>query len=114
MRAPVSVRLVGALALGALATAGLAARRTNSAQLASLREITERTTSTEWVLSTNPSDPVMRRSVRPDEIDRATMAILAPDKLAADTELRTRIERDFALTPVRGVWVRVLAFSSGF
>ncbi len=109
-----AIGLAVVMLVGALATAGLAARRTNSAQLASLREITERTTSTEWVLSTNPSDPVMRRSVRPDEIDRATMAILAPDKLATDTELRTRIERDFAPTPVRGVWVRVLAFSSGF
>ncbi len=111
-RAAVALAIV--MLVGALAAAGLAARRPNTAQLASLREITERTTSREWVLSTNPSVPVMRRSVGPAEIDRATIAIADAETLAADPELRSRLERDFAPTAVRGVWVRVLALSSGF
>ena len=42
------------------------------------------------------------------------MAIVDAATLAANPALRSRLERDFAPTPVRGVWVRVLALSSGF
>lgn len=110
----VAIALAAVLLVAALASVGLAARRTNTTQLASLREITHRTTSTEWVLVTNPSVPVMRRTVGSTEIDRATMAIVDAATLATNPALRSRLERDFAPTPVRGVWVRVLALSSGF
>lgn len=110
----VAIGFTVAMLMAALATAGLTARGTNTTQLASLREITQRTTSTEWVLVTNPSVPVMRRTVGPNEIDRATMAIADAATLAADPELRSVLQRDFVPTPVRGVWVRVLALSSGF
>lgn len=109
-----AIGLTVVMLVGTFVTAGLAARQTNTAQLAGLRVITEQTTSSEWVLRTDPSVPVMRRTVGPAEINRATMAIVDAATLSTNTALRTRLERDFDPTPVSGVWVRVLALSTGF
>ena len=109
-----AVGLAIAAVVGSVATAALASRHTNTAQLASLRVITEQTTSTEWVLRTDPSVPVLRRTVGLAEIDRATMAIVRADTLAANAALRATLDRDFVPTPVSGVWMRVLALSTGF
>ena len=111
-RAAVGLAIVAVV--GSIATAALASRHTNTAQLASLRVITEQTTSTEWVLRTDPSVPVMRRTVGLAEINRATMAVVRADTLAANAALRATLDRDFDPTPVSGVWMRVLALSTGF